>query len=293
MTFVFGRFQRLRKGQRCAICEHEGWCMVQLDSSGEPDAAICPRVPSPSSWGQAGYFHELRPGARRFAPRRPRQVTLEPKRTYGELVAAMERGLEPDRLHRFAASLGVSDESLRRLRIGFACGGEMQNLGLQPVGAAFTFPMVDQRGRVIGVRVRLAGGKKLCVKGCTLGLFVPTGLDTSGTVYIAEGESDTAALLTLGVEAFGRPGAKGCPSLCAKFARVAGLSDVVIVADADDVGHEGAERLAVGLRMIVPRVRVVTPPVKDVRLWLRQGATREQLEALCADAVPARDRGLS
>jgi hypothetical protein len=64
---------------------------------------------------------------------------------------------------------------------------------------------------------------------------------------------------------------------------------VVVVADADEPGRRGAEKLASVLRVYVPGVRVIEPPdgVKDVRAWKRAGATRADVEHLI-QAAPAR-----
>lgn len=292
MSSLLERFTRTRKGLLCPVCEHSGWCMVELGPDSEPVAAICPRTPSPVEWGRAGYFHDLAPGRAR-QHRRPRTISLEPLRRHDELAAELHASLDARTLSRVASDLGLAELSLCRLGMGVARGVALRRLGRRRCSEALTFPMTDHRARVIGIRIRLQGGTKLCLKGSAAGLFVPSRLDVSGTVFIAEGETDTAALLTMGVEAFGRPGAQSCQTLCAKFARVAGLKDVVLVADADAVGRAGAERLAVALRMIVPRVRLVTPPAKDVRVWLHEGATRAELEALCVTPMPMRAGGLS
>src|SRR5688572_13550777 len=99
MSGLLDRFPRTRKGRPCPVCGHVGWCLLETERDGEPLGAICPRVESPHPWGKAGYYHELRPGAWRSRPRAPRQITLEPRRTYGKVIDEMERGLEPDRLH--------------------------------------------------------------------------------------------------------------------------------------------------------------------------------------------------
>lgn len=286
MTYVLDRFQRVRKGRPCPVCHKIDWCLVELGTGGEPVAAVCPRVISARPWGQAGYLHDLRAGQPRHrASRGP--LTIEPQRRFDAIADDLYRRADAAMIHATASDLGVAEHALVRLRIGVARGNDLARLGLRGCDHAVTFPMTNHRGHVIGVRVRLAGGGKLCVKGSTVGLFVPRNLVGTGTVYIAEGESDTAALLTMGVEAFGRPGALLCQTLCAKLARACSMTDVVIVADGDRVGEAGAQRLAASLRLLVPRVRVVVPPAKDVRAWLGQGATRADLEALPASESPA------
>ncbi len=117
-----------------------------------------------------------------------------------------------------------------------------------------------------------------------MGLFIPRDLNASSTVFFAEGESDTAALLTMGVEAIGRPGATLCIEHAVRLVRLRSVSSVVVVADRGPAGEEGARRLAQQLALAGHSVRVITPPAKDAREWLRNGATGADLAALVAEA---------
>ena len=66
-----------------------------------------------------------------------------------------------DRQIQFLArQLGVSSESLTGLGVGrdWKC---------------FTFPMFSSDGKVIGIRKRHTSGRKTCVRGSSLGLFIP------------------------------------------------------------------------------------------------------------------------
>ena len=100
-------------------------------------------------------------------------------------------------------ALGVSVESLRRLGVGWSAKHR-----------AWAFPMSNAAGDVLGIRLRLPGGKKLSVKGGKEGLVhsrrgplrLPSG---RLLLLIAEGPTDTAALLDLGFSAVGRPSCTG------------------------------------------------------------------------------------
>jgi len=97
------------------------------------------------------------------------------------LLAEKYRGRITDRqLSDLSAALGISVESLKRLRTGWD-------------GTAFTFPMSEPSGKVIGVRRRFGNGRKASVKGGKAGLFIPTDLSGQGLLLIVEGESDCAA----------------------------------------------------------------------------------------------------
>jgi hypothetical protein len=285
---LLDRFTRARKGLPCPVCEHQDWCLLEVGAGGEPISALCQRIESTRRWKNAGWFHDLQPDSWRSRPRRPQPITVEPRRNFGPLSREMEAGLTPTVLNEFAAFLGVAPESLTRIRMGLARGAGTEKLGLKNERFAFTFPMVDDRERAIGLRIRLRNNRKLCVTGSASGLFVPFDLTCDSTVFIAEGETDTAALLTLGVHAIGRPGAKTCVELCARFVRHRTIQDVVVVADQGTAGQQGARHLAGQLALIAKRVRVVTPPSKDVRQWLRGGATAVDLACLVEAAHPLR-----
>jgi hypothetical protein len=175
------------------------------------------------------------------------------------------RGLEPGRLARFARSLGLSVASLAALGVGWS--GDY---------LAWTFPMSDPAtGKVVGIRLRRPDGRKFSVKGGREGLFLPVLAPSPGSLLaVAEGPTDTAALIDLGL-----PGAVGRPSCTGGVRHLVALAErrrpaaLVIFADADGPGQDGAGRLAEVLAGSVPAVRVVTQPAKDVREWLRAGAT--------------------
>jgi DNA primase len=173
--------------------------------------------------------------------------------------------------------LGVSINSLRRLGIGWSKDHK-----------AWTFPMGDARGRVTGIRLRLPSGRKLSIKGSKEGLFLPDDLHAGGRLLIAEGPTDTAALLDLGFDAVGRPSCTGGTKHIVALAKRLKPVEIAIVADGDGPGQRGADRLAVALLAYVPIVRVVIPPpgVKDARDWKRAGATAADVHLAIGAATP-------
>ena len=107
---------------------------------------------------------------------------------FTDLTTAAWAAAPPMAVERLAGSLGVSVSSLNRLDIGW--------LGNR---RAWCFPMRDADGKVLGVRLRYPNNRKLSVKGGKEGLFIPVGIDTHGLLLIAEGPTDTAALLDFGI----------------------------------------------------------------------------------------------
>jgi len=195
--------------------------------------------------------------------------------------------MDLDFLHQFALELSLPVESLRRFGLGFAQGDEVEALGLRRAQHAWTFPMLGAHGEVVGIRIRLPRGEKLCVKLSRMGLFVPTDFPAQlKTLFVTEGETDAAALHAVGLVAIGRPGCRSCARLTADFVRGRKPEEVVVVSDADEVGRRGAIDLAMRLRVVCVQVRVIVPPegIKDARAWVRAGATGSDIEGAGARA---------
>ena len=283
-----GDWQRVSRRRPCPVCEKPDWCMFAGDESA-PSAAICARVESNKRGGDqgAGWLHAPRrdgptwPEWKRTVHVAARQVGPEPSAPpavdFGDLAARALASTDDAQRERFAAALGVSAASLRRLGAGWL-----------PDRRAWAFPMRDARGRVLGVRLRYRNGRKLSIKGSKEGLFLPDDLHAGGRLLIAEGPTDTAALLDLGFSAVGRPSCSGGIKHLVALAQRLKPVEVAIVADGDEPGQRGANRLATALLAYVPIVRVVVPPPgeKDARDWKRAGATAADVHlAIQAAAV--------
>lgn len=262
---------RTTRSRRCPICGKPDWCLIAQDGS----RAICQRVESAKRAGDAGWVHQLHASAS-VARHRP-TVAIEMRgRDFG-LYAAEARGFRrsdgSDGLLWLQNDTGVSVASLQRLGVGHNSW-------------AWTFPMRSPSGAVIGIRLRRANGSKLSVKGSREGLFIPDGLRWAGTLLVVEGATDTAAALDLGFDAIGRPSCNGGSRWVVDLVRDRRCLEVVVIADADGPGRQGATRLALTLAPYA-HVRIVEPPqgIKDLRDWLRAGCTHAALQA-AIDASP-------
>ena len=122
------------------------------------------------------------------------------------------------------------------------------------------------------------------ITGSHRALILPWGWwQFSGRVYLPEGASDTAALLTHGLPAIGRSSANGSITLLAELLRPTTLTPVVLgendaKPDGRWPGRDGAERCANELASSLQRpVEIAFPPpaFKDVREYtqsIRTGA---------------------
>jgi hypothetical protein len=276
-------WQRVTKRRPCPVCGRHDWCMFTGDA-GSPTAVICARIESLKRCGEGGWLHTLRHDGPTWAPwRRTIPAAVQKMRgpdrlDFGKLAADFRAAVDPERLIRFAGHLGVTHESLLWLGIGWASWHR-----------AWSFPMTDYDENVLGIRLRRPDGRKLSVRGGKEGLFRVNGLSRGGRLLIAEGPTDTAALLSLGFDAVGRPSCTGGVKLLVDLVRRLTAAEVVIVADGDAPGQRGAENLTAVLLAYCPAVRIVTPPpgIKDARAWKRAGATAADVQAVI-DAAPVR-----
>src|SRR5258705_2607362 len=148
--------------------------------------------------------------------------------------------------------------------------------------------MRDHLARVIGVRIRDdASGTKFAVRGSGNGLFLPR-IDERELVIACEGETDTAAALSLDFYAIGRPGCSGGTELFLRWLRRRAMRDVVVVADSDGPGIQGAYELVDALSAHARSVRVVIGPRggKDLMQAVRSGYTRDDLLQDIETAMP-------
>jgi len=227
-------------------------------------------VESNKKFGDAGWLHVLIKGDKPNGIKVPVKKTEanEPCIDFSGLARECMKAVNAQRLAALADGLGISIGSLRRLRVGW-----------YPDKRAWTFPMTDCGGKVLGIRLRLTNGKKISVKGGHEGLFIPTG-NRSSKLIVCEGPTDTAALLDFGFMAIGRPNCSGGVRHLIALVREWRPEIVTIMADADEPGQKGAKVLARCLESWKVRSWIVTPPAKDARTWKNGGATKQDVEKL-------------
>lgn len=270
-----GLWLRVTRTDRCPVCGADGWCTRSPDG----EMAKCMRVESSKPAKGNGWIHRLdSPAPFRLPPR-------ETPRAHVDFTATARRMFEAGEGARreLAPLLGVSLDSLERLRVG--TGSDT---------SCFTsWPERDATGAVVGIVRRYLDGRKLHMPGGSHGLYLPEAWsEATGPVLLPEGGSDTAALLTMGLSAIGRP---SCTSGVDKLATVLKATNraVVVLGESDrKPGRVGtvascptdcdgcswcwpgkygaritAERLTAALgRRVYWRM---VPDTKDAREWLK------------------------
>lgn len=306
-------FERVSRRHPCPVCHHADWCLFDRRESRDPARVICARVESPRRWKDAGWLHVLAEGPGREGGARNRgskrccvvTVRLEvPDRgpvggpAGTDFTAFAERcrvAAKPAHVTALAPSLGLGAASLKRLGIGWASQAALGEVGTAcRGGGCWSFPMRHAAGRIVGIRLRTAGGFKYGVAGSRQGLFIPAELEACDRLLIAEGPTDAAALVDLGFAAVGRPSCNTGTGDLVELVRQARTGRVVIVGDNDRVGVRAANALARALAFHSPDVRLILPPdgLKDARAWTGAAGVdaARQIEAAVAAAPPWRLR---
>jgi DNA primase len=195
-------------------------------------------------------------------PKPPKPVSRELKDGYESLRAETTE----EAFTTLAATLGIPKETL--MSLGFAWSKRKH---------AWMTPMRDANTEIIGFQFRSESAKWM-LTGSRLGLFLPS-MPIEKTLYVTEGASDCASVLSLGLFAIGKPSAMGGMDLCVDYVKKWKIESVVICADNDEaklnqstgefvsIGFAGATKLS---ERLVCKKRVFIPPEKDMRSWVRK-----------------------
>ena len=219
------------------------------------------RVQSNHAAKDGGWYHD-------YGDKKP--AYIPPKRTVPKVNLDFEKYWNnliirnPWSGDLMAEDLGVSYNSL-------------VNLGMvkDEIEKAWAIPMRDGENKIIGIHLRCDDGSKKAVLGSRNGLFIPQ-VEPQKFAYLPEGMSNTAALLTMGYYAIGRPSCNSGAEMLKVALKRLQISRIVIVADNDEVkangqrpGQDGAKKLKKDLGLMSV---VFTPPspLKDVRELLQK-----------------------
>ncbi len=263
-------FTRVSKSERCPVCQHPDWCRVFADGWVE-----CMRVQSDKPAKSGGWMHWQSQLPVRLTPPRPRCLPPPPAINATQLIREWQAATTPAQLEELAVGLGLSPGSMRAVGAAWA----------EP-HSAWAFPMCDGYGNTVGIRLRNERGK-FAVRGSRQGIFTGAKCEVRSvkweaqtaraqpTLFVCEGPTDTAAAVELGLFAIGRPNCCcGGPEIRI-YARRHSVRRVVLIADNDKPGLDGAKKVAAEIKL---PFALYVPPAKDLREFLRLGGTRVLIE---------------
>ncbi len=264
------------KSKPCPICGKPDNCKISRDRG----AVFCGRVPSnkqPNAGGQwlhilsnsSGYSHPVL-GDAPPAQTKPKSTAKPIKTTDWDKNVDHFCSQGKESLPDLAIQLGVDVEVLRRLRVGRVKDDRND---------FWTVPERDADGKIIGVVRRYSKtGKKFAFKDCNRGLTYCDDWDkTPGPIYLVEGHSDTAALMTMGCCVVGRPSNSGGTDQLIELLKHQPNRQIIVLGEHDQKengtwpGRAGAISTAKGLSAGLGRpIDWALPPAgyKDVRAYL-------------------------
>ncbi len=276
---------RVTRSHPCPICEGTTWCTV----SGDGAVVHCMRAQSDKSLESGGWIHKVGGAKVIDFIRAEKKCEQRPLIRWSEEAHRMYTASKASSTRvALARELGVTVESLELLNVGW--GADRDEFA--------SFPMRDMRQRICGIVRRYSDGAKKTMKWSRNGLFhAEKYLDFGGPILVAEGGSDVAALLSMGLCGVGRPSnTGGVPALISLLTRPEAQKRTVwILAERDEKpdrrgkrdwcpasctgcglcfpGLHGAKEVAAQLtKALEKNVRYRFPPdeAKDVRAWMNE-----------------------
>lgn len=267
-------WRNVSRSTPCVICSKPDWCSYTLDGM----MAMCRRVPSDRQTPSGAWLHVLRSDLP-ATPALPPPPSSVASRLFS--AAMYHSRLDDDHVmtDALAVSLGVDVTALARLEPRY----DRHN-------RAYAFPMRNGDGDMVGIRLRALDGSKRAVKHSKAGLFYDAAVTEAREVWVCEGPTDTAAAMTLGYVAVGRPSCLGNTDDLRVLFKRWGVRRMVVVADNDEAkrrpdnslwypGREGAMMLVKAMGGV--EYKLLMTPTKDIRKWVCNGVTRRE----CDDVV--------
>lgn len=254
-------WRRVNRRDRCPVCGHDSWCSVSADGA----LIVCMRTESGRASRNGGWVH-----------RADGKVAVPPARSAPPAIDAQAM----HRRHVADLSDAMADRLARNLRIP-VIWLRMMGLGWSWEHSAYTWPMRNAFGGIIGLATRKPGGGKFAVPGSRNGLFLPNVPIDDDPLIVCEGPTDTAAMLALGYSAIGRQGCMGCVDKVIAFVESrAPVPRVVVMADYDPPGIDGAKELVAKLGAAGIKAVWMIPPngIKDARAWYAAGVKRSEVQ---------------
>lgn len=278
MTGHSDKWIRVSRQDPCPICGKPDNCTVSRDG----EMVWCGRVEDGSISQNAGgqFLHRLDGNSRpanlnHTLPPRPKR---SPRRDWRAIAKQyFQDGGEARQ--KLAIDLGVGSLALEKLGVGWNSNGNH-----------WSFPERDANRKFIGINARYVNGSKKRLLGSNAGLTYADDWDAgTGPILLCEGGSDTAALMSIELNAVGRPSNTGGVALLTDLlCDLPSDREIIVLGERDEKpdgrwpGREGAIGTATQLSERLDRtVTWALPPDegKDARGWL------QSMPALPADRL--------
>ncbi len=255
-------YNRVSQKMPCPVCKRTHWCLISDNGLW----FICTKVESSKSYeAYYGWLHPLG-NTEYLAPKKvikTKDYKHDP--TYVRMVY--------DTLNFDSCWFYRLAEKLNLPPVVFT------NLGVGTRTNVFYFPMFNAQLKLIGLKIRNLDGKKWCLEHSQLGIYVSRSIVVSKELYICEGESDTAALLSHNYNVVGRASATSCKGILKEFTKQ--FPKVTIVSDYDIHGLGFKESCKLARFINRPVSIVLNREYKDIRKWINSGTfTHEKFEKL-------------
>lgn len=271
------KWSRVSPQSRCQQCQKSDWCTYSL----ELGVYCCMRIQSSRPAKNGGWLHDIDADRKPAPVRKSERPPLPVPNIRLTLEAWRNDSVGNRHISVLAKKLGVSESALNML----GCVHSDQFM-------VWAFPMSAGDGSIIGVRLRHENGKKWAMPGSHNGLFIPCCTPQLECV-ICEGPTDTAAALTIGMFAIGRPSCSGGVDHLIAALRRLKVRRVTIIADVDqdqtdkngrdfNPGIDGARKLA---ELLPVASRIVTIPAKDLRQFVIQGGDCKTFNCIASQLV--------
>jgi hypothetical protein len=241
----------------CPICAKPDWCLVADDGS----AAICRRIEKGSvkKCGKAGWLHVLGD----FNPKR-HTLPEKPYIDWAMHTLGFAQQLHDNRVlfYKFCSDNKINILPAMRFNIGWT-------------NDWLTIPMYGVGGRITGIQRRQKNIKRF-MKWSEMGVFLPSAFlqYKAKTLAVCEGWTDTVTAYEYGFgAAIGKMNCYVGDDLVLYYAKRLGCERVIVFADNDGVGLDGANATAELLRENCFRVMVIRTKEKDLRACKLTGMT--------------------
>lgn len=184
-------WRRVNRETPCPICGRPDWCRIGTRY------VHCMRIESPKPAKNAGWYHPLDASV---ASALPPPEKAKPRKTDAELHRMFRADLErwsklgDAKVLELAAILGVNADCLKSLHVTWT-------------GYCWATPERTPEGMIVGLATRSIDGQKWMMTDSRHGLVFPADLPRhrDEPILLVEGMSDTAAAMTIGISAVGRP----------------------------------------------------------------------------------------